>query len=236
SQAQINEELDRLKSTLRIGGGGQVVSVVFQSTRENLPKLLTLIEEILHQPAFAQQEFKTLIDENIANLEQSRSEPMAIAGREFGAIGNHFPKGHILAHQTLDEKIAGLKNLKTDDLKTFYKDYYNGSSATAAFVGDFDATVVKQAMDKMMANWSAIKSFSHIDNPHKAFKAESKEFKTPDKKNAMMICGQEFSMKEDNPDYAALVMGNFIFGGGFLNSRLADRIRQKDGLSYGVGS
>jgi len=43
-------------------------------------------------------------------------------------------------------------------------------------------------------------------------------------------------IRDDDPDYPALVMGNFILGGGFLNSRLAVRIRQKEGLSYGVGS
>ena len=43
-------------------------------------------------------------------------------------------------------------------------------------------------------------------------------------------------MRDDNPDYPALVLGNYMLGGGFLNSRLATRIRQKEGLSYGVGS
>src|SRR5262245_64960691 len=43
-------------------------------------------------------------------------------------------------------------------------------------------------------------------------------------------------MRDDDPDYPALVLGNYMLGGGFLNSRLAVRIRQKDGLSYGVGS
>ena len=43
-------------------------------------------------------------------------------------------------------------------------------------------------------------------------------------------------MRDDNADYAAFTLGNFMLGGGFLNSRLATRIRQKEGLSYGVGS
>jgi len=43
-------------------------------------------------------------------------------------------------------------------------------------------------------------------------------------------------VRDDNPDYAALALGNYMLGGGFLNSRLAVRIRQKEGLSYGVGS
>ena len=43
-------------------------------------------------------------------------------------------------------------------------------------------------------------------------------------------------MRDDNADYPAMILGNYMLGGGFLNSRLAVRIRQKDGLSYGVGS
>jgi zinc protease len=43
-------------------------------------------------------------------------------------------------------------------------------------------------------------------------------------------------MRNDNPDFPAFTLGNFILGGGFLNSRLATRIRQKEGISYGVGS
>ena len=43
-------------------------------------------------------------------------------------------------------------------------------------------------------------------------------------------------MRDDNADYPAMTLGNYMLGGGFLNSRLAVRIRQKDGLSYGVGS
>ena len=43
-------------------------------------------------------------------------------------------------------------------------------------------------------------------------------------------------MKDSDKDFPALFMGNWILGGGSLSSRLADRIRKKDGLSYGVGS
>jgi zinc protease len=51
-----------------------------------------------------------------------------------------------------------------------------------------------------------------------------------------MMLGMDFALRDDDPDYPALVLANFMTGGGFLNSRLATRIRQKDGLSYGVSS
>ena len=59
---------------------------------------------------------------------------------------------------------------------------------------------------------------------------------TPDKANAMFLAGMNLALRDDSPDYAALLLGNYMLGGGFLNSRLAVRIRQKEGISYGVGS
>ena len=43
-------------------------------------------------------------------------------------------------------------------------------------------------------------------------------------------------MKDSDPDYPALVIGNYILGGGALSSRIADRLRQKGGLSYSAAS
>ena len=72
--------------------------------------------------------------------------------------------------------------------------------------------------------------------PYRDVAAENKALETPDKANAFFIAGQNLPLGDEDPDYPALVLGNYMLGGGFLNSRLAVRIRQKDGLSYGVGS
>jgi zinc protease len=52
----------------------------------------------------------------------------------------------------------------------------------------------------------------------------------------MFVTMMKYPLRDDSPDYAALYMANYILGDGFLNSRLATRIRQKEGVSYGVGS
>ena len=59
---------------------------------------------------------------------------------------------------------------------------------------------------------------------------------TPDKSNAEYLAGLSFALSDSDPDYPALRIGNFIFGGSTLASRIGDRIRQKDGLSYGASS
>ncbi len=59
---------------------------------------------------------------------------------------------------------------------------------------------------------------------------------TPDKANAFFVAGLNIPLRDDDPDYPAMLLATHIVGGGFLNSRLATRIRQKDGLSYAVGA
>jgi zinc protease len=137
---------------------------------------------------------------------------------------------------TVEEEVEATNNTTVQDLRKFYKDFYGSSHATVALVGDFDATATHQQLDKMLSNWSAAMPYTRVEEKYDDVRPENKEIKTPDKKNAMMVCGMNIKMRDDNADFPALKMGNFIFGGGFLNSRLATRIRQKEGISYGVGS
>jgi zinc protease len=234
--SQINEAFDKLSSTMQVFGGGQTLTISITSTKEKLPAVLDLMNEILRQPSFPDQEFKELKEENINSLEQQRSEPQSIASREFSRLINPHPKGNIKYEMSTDEEIDAIKNTKIEDLKAFYTDFYNSSNATIAFVGDFDANIVKEKLNNTFANWTAKMPYAYVEDPYIDIKPDNKEIKTPDKKNAMLMCGMSLKMRDDNGDYAPMMLGNFIFGGGFLNSRLAARIRQKEGISYGVGS
>jgi len=66
--------------------------------------------------------------------------------------------------------------------------------------------------------------------------SENRALETPDKANAFLMAGVNLRIQDTDPDYPALLLANYMLGGGGLKSRLADRIRQKEGLSYGVGS
>ncbi|RYD52972.1 MAG: insulinase family protein [Sphingobacteriales bacterium] len=236
SMAQINDALDKLQSNLSISGSGQTVAIRLQSTKQNFGPALDILDEILHQPALSNAELTTMRDEAITALEQERSEPESIAGRELTRTLNNYPKGHVRYPMNVDEEVTAMKAVSFDEVRKFHQDFYNGSAATVAVVGDFDVDDTKKKLTKMLGDWSAIKGYSYVPDAYYAAPAKVIDIKTPDKKNAMMMAGTNLKMREDNPDYPALTMANFVFGGGFLNSRLATRIRQKEGLSYGVGS
>ena len=75
-----------------------------------------------------------------------------------------------------------------------------------------------------------------IPDAVKPVSGEKVTLETPDKANSVLFAIQPLALKDDAAGYPALVIANHMLGGGALRSRLADRIRQKEGLSYGVGS
>jgi zinc protease len=89
----------------------------------------------------------------------------------------------------------------------------------------------------MLKDWKTDVAFKRVERTAPTDIAGSKEdIVTPDKKNAQFVAGVTFPLKESDPEFAALRLGNFLFGGGTLSSRLGNRIRQKEGLSYGATS
>jgi len=236
TRQQIQDELDRLKARVNIFGGGSSASVNVETEHDNLPDVMKLVGDMLKNPSFSQEEFDKLKEEQLAAIESQRSDPQALAFTTFQRTMNQYPKGDIRYVMTLDEEAEAIKNLKLDDVKAFYKKFYGTSDATVAVVGDFDQEAVKKVTLEQFSNWKSPSGYTRVPSPFKEVKAGSEAINTPDKANAVFVAGMPLNISDSDPDYPALVMGNYMLGGGFLNSRLAVRIRQKEGLSYGVGS
>jgi zinc protease len=233
---QINDEFDRLKANMSISGNGQIVNVNCQTVKENFISALGLITEVLRTPAFSQQEFEKLKEEELSNIEQQRSEPQSIAGNLFERALNPYPKDDFRYPKNFDEQVAAVNELKVEDLKSFYERFYTATHATVAVVGDFDEEPLQIALNTMLNKWTAPVLYDRAKDIYFDVASTSQKINAPDKANAMLLCGFNMELRDDDPDYPALVMGNYMLGGGFLNSRLATRIRQKEGISYGVGS
>ena len=93
-----------------------------------------------------------------------------------------------------------------------------------------------KVLEDELGDWKSDKPYKRPKETVYKGKSMDEDVATPDKANAVFMAMMEMEMRDDDPDYAALYVGNYLLGGGFLNSRLATRIRQKEGLSYGVGS
>ena len=92
-------------------------------------------------------------------------------------------------------------------------------------------------IDEAMGGWKSDVEFARIPtDANTQVPGMRKEILTPDKANALYYGSEQIAMRDDHPDYPALVVGNYILGASALSSRLGNRVRQKEGLSYSVAS
>ncbi|MDJ1501910.1 pitrilysin family protein [Xanthocytophaga agilis] len=236
TRQQIQDELDKLKARVYVYGGADKCVVNIETLRENLPAVLKLVSEFIQTPNFPVEEWEKLKQEKLAQIEEQKSDPQSIAYTELNRYINPFPKSDPRYNFTFDEQIAELNALTIDQIKQFHKDFYGASNANLAISGDFDEKEIKDLVTQSLANWKSPKPYSRLTRTYQDIAAINKSFETPDKANAMFFAQVKLPINDNDPDYPALLLGNEILGGGFLNSRLATRIRQKDGISYGVGS
>lgn len=236
TRQQIQDEFDKLKARVGISPGPNSVAVGIETIRENLPAVLRLAAEVLREPSFPANEFEQLKQESLAGIEEQQREPESVAGTHFDRHLNPFPKGDVRYTSTPEEDIAEINALKLDEVKKFYSDFYGGSNGEMAVVGDFDAKEVEKLAGDLFGNWKSPRPFARLINTYQDIAPMNQSYETPDKANAVYLAGLRLDLRDDDPDYPALVLGNYMLGGGFLNSRLATRVRQKEGLSYGIGS
>ncbi len=236
TRQQIKDEFDKLKARVNVDGGPTSAYASIETTRENLPAVMKLVAEILREASFPADEFDQLKQEQLANIEAQRSEPTQMAVTEATRHLRPYPKGHVNYTATPDEAIADLKAATLAEVKKFYADFYGASNGELAVVGDFDEKEVAKLTNDLFGNWKSKMPYARIGETFRDIAAINRNLEAPDKANAFFIAGQTLNLRDDDPDFPALVLGNYMLGGGFLNSRLAVRIRQKEGLSYGVGS
>ena len=234
-RAAISRRLTELKSTLSTGGSTNVASLVATTDRENLPALLELAATILRRPTFPESEFEQLRTQMLTGIRSAMTEPQAVAASAMNRYFDQWPEGHPYRSLSFEEQIEAIQALELEDLRAFHRDFYSTANAAIAIVGDVDAGAVQAQVDELFGDWSAPVAFTRIASPHFTRPAVREQLETPDKANAMLLAALPAPVGQQHEDYPALVLGNQILGGG-TKSRLYDRVRQREGLSYGVGS
>lgn len=252
SRQQLIDELDRLQANLGGGGGGGrrgrgggggaagglgSLGFSIQTKRESLPEVLRILQQVLREPTLPEADFDVMKRERLASLEQGRTEPMVLGQRLLSRKLASYPQNDIRYVPTVEEEMARVQAVTIEDVRRLYREYIGGSEGDVAIVGDFDPEKCLPIVKEMFADWKAAQPYARIDRPiDKLAAGETLSINTPDKANAMYTAGVLFKLQEQDPDYPAMTLANFIFGGGSLSSRLGDRVRQKEGLSYSVAS
>ncbi len=226
----------------RRGGGGRGgspgrLTFSIQAKHKSLPAAINLLGEILREPAFASDEFDTLKRRSRAKAERMRTEPRALAPNRVARALSPYPPNDVRYVPTPEENIKRLQAVTLPQVMELYRTQVGATKGELAIVGDFDPAAAVTGVRDILKDWkSSVPVHRLTREAPTSLTAATDNIRTPDKANAVFAAGTAFALQETDPDFPALRLGNYIFGSGTLSSRLGVRMRQKDGLTYGVSS
>jgi len=233
TRAQLADEFDRLKISGGVGLGGATL----RTTRGNLIAALELTAHVLKEPTFPESEFEQMRKQVLTGLESTKSDPNAVSSEAMGVHFNRYQRGDPRYYESREDSIEDIRGVTLEQLKQVHRDFTGFSNAEIAIVGDFDAADVRATLEKLFASWTSRLPYQRIESPFLSIASLNRTIETPDKENAVFRAQEWFELREDDPDYPALSLANYMFGGGAgLNARVAKRIRGKEGLSYGANT
>ena len=235
NREQLHDRLDQLRTELNVSSSPGRVTVTLSSRREQLPAAITLVSDLLRDPALSADALVEYKQRMLTAIEQQRKEPGAVAQNALARLGNPYPRGDVRYGRTFDEIVEDVNRVTVEDVQTFHKGFYGAAKGEFAAVGDMDSGAVRAALQAGFADWNIGAPFARIAEPLVPVKPERLILITPDKQNATMLTRVGVSLTDLDADYPALTMANHLLGVGG-SSRLWKRIRETEGLSYGVGS
>jgi len=236
TRQQIQDRLNELQSEVSIGGGAGEITVSVSSRRDTLPAIVVLVGELLREPAFSADVLEEVRRQALAANEQNRQEPEAIAQNQLARHGNPYPRGDVRHARTFDEIDADLRAVTLEQVREFHRRFVGASHAQFGASGDMDPAALRPALERALGGWRSESGYVRVPNPMVSPAPVRLVVHTPDKQNAVLFVRQALPLSDNDADYPAFTLANWLLGGGSGDSRLWKRIREKDGLSYGVQS
>ncbi|MBI1914591.1 MAG: insulinase family protein [Planctomycetes bacterium] len=235
TRQQLDDALDKLEAEVQLRSDAGELRVTILCKRKALPKVLRLLQKMLREPSFPADEFDVLKRQKLENLQDALGEPAALANRALRRAAYPYDKGDVRYTPTIEEEIELVKALTLDTVRGLYTEQLGGQHGELAIVGDFDAEEAVKLAGDALKDWKNGTPYQRIER--KAFphvKGREITIDTPDKENAIYLAAETFLLKDSDPDYPALQLGNYLFGG--PEARLWKRLREEEGLSYRAGS
>jgi zinc protease len=199
---------------------------------ELLDRAVHLAARQFGEPAFPDYVWQRDRQRMAAAIRESNTRPGTVAAR---AYGKAVYGGHPYGDDTTEESLAAIS---VEDMRGFFRAHVLPCRAKVSVVGNVDRAQADAMVTRMLARLpqgagecAALPTVPEVP-PLAAPVTREIPFQSA---QAHVLIGQP-GYKRNDPDYFALVVGNYILGGGGLVSRLSTEVREKRGLSYGAYS
>ena len=256
TQEQLRDEMQKLNARIQVSGGGgggfgggrggrgggagggggiSSANASISAPAANFQAALKLAVEMLREPVYPEADFDRTLQQRIKALEVVPTEPTQLGAEMLNRHLSPFQPGDVMYSPTREEQLADLKKVTLDDARKFHDQFYAANYGVFAIVGPVDQAAVKKAAEDLLGKWNTSMAYKPIPAPYKAAAAINRKIETPDKANAQFEAGVRFAMSDADPDYPAMLLAGYMFGGP-ITSHVSDRIRNREGLSYGANA
>ena len=195
--------------------------------------LIDLMAEQLRIPAFSEQEFEKLKVQLQGAVRQQQQDTDFRAGDAFSrAI---YPVGHPNRQPTAEQMLADMGKTTIAEVRQFHEKYYGPTGMRLVIVGDVDPVAAQAEVRKAFSGWTGGSLPPAATSADAAAEARTETVFMADKTSVSVVLGQATRLRFSDPDSLALRLGTRIFGSGFAG-RLMANVRDKEGLTYGIGA
>ena len=229
--SQISNEIDFIGGSLSVSGGDDFASAGLRVLKKDLATGFDLLADVLMNPVFDQKEIDRKVKEILASIQQQKDEPNVVAGEAF----TKEVFGRNSYGQTNEDIAAYLPKLTQQEVVDFYHARFGPKGAVIAVVGDVTESEIVQMLNRFFKGWKQSERPlpASIEPPRIDKNIVRKIHKDISQANIAM---GHLGISRNNPDYYAVMIMNYILGGGGFSSRLMDSIRDNKGLAYDVHS
>jgi zinc protease len=206
-----------------------VASLRSLSAAEQREPALALFNQVLGQPTFPEDSLARIKNQLLAGFEYQKQNPGKLASLElFERLYGGHPYGH-----PSDGSAESIPGISREQLQAFHAKAYAAGNAVIALVGDLSRDEAQALAAQVSAALPRGPALPKIGEPHPP-EAGLSHIEFPSNQTHLMIA--QLGIERSDPDYAALYLGNQVFGGGGFGTRLMTEVREKRGLTYGVYS
>ena len=224
--AQLADEIENRGMSLHVSPG----TVSMTMLRQDLPKGLEILEEIVSRPVFHKKEVEKVKGQILVDIKNFWDDPSSIAGQ---MIKENIYHGHPYSKNMLGKKDI-VQKIKRKDLINFHKKYISPSGAKLAIIGDLSGYDLKKILEKTLAKWTG-PEVKEIEFPA-VCATKTQELNHYLNRDQVVVSFATSSIDRMHKDYDKFLLFDQIFGGGVLgamHSRLF-HLREKTGLFYTI--
>ncbi|WP_210465448.1 M16 family metallopeptidase [Rufibacter roseolus] len=230
---ELEEAMEALGASISINAGEESFTLSGRTLARNFVPTLALVQEILLEPRWDEQEFKLAKQQVESQLKQQKANPNSIADINFRKV--LYGKDHILSRNILGTETT-LKAITLADLQNYYRANLSPSVAAFQVVGAVDQQEVMNSLAGLNQNWKAKEvRFPQYATPAAPAKSTVYFYDVPGAKQSVLRFGY-LALPVTHPDFYPAQVMNYILGGGGFASQLTQQLREGKGYTYGIGS